>query len=41
MVFGNDVSVPQRLLSRLGPLTHPVEFYFLFPDQRGLQRLSW
>jgi hypothetical protein len=29
MVFGQDIEVAARYLNRVGPLTRPVEFYFL------------
>ena len=37
LVFGRDVEVPQRYLKRVGPLTAPVEFYFL--DETGHRQL--
>jgi hypothetical protein len=39
MVFGRDIEVPQRYLQRVGPLTHPVEFYFL--DDSGHRVIEW
>ena len=32
MVFGQDIEVASRYLKRVGPLTAPVEFYFLDAD---------
>ena len=32
MVFGQDVEVAARYLKRVGPLTAPLEFYFLDVD---------
>ena len=32
MVFGRDIEVAQRYLTRVGALTAPVEFYYLGAD---------
>jgi len=32
LVFGQDVEVPERYLSRVRPITAPVEFYYLGPS---------